>query len=75
MDMTDVLAEAYELVERRQLDEADFRDFVFGNAVRFWAGANPDFFKGTAVESQAASYLGAHSERSRNVISHSAAAE
>lgn len=61
LDMTEVLTEAYELVERRQLDEDDFRDFVFGNAVRFWAGANPDFFKGTAIERQAAAYLPAHS--------------
>ncbi len=27
----------------------DFRDFTFANAVRFWARANPDFFKGTVV--------------------------
>jgi predicted TIM-barrel fold metal-dependent hydrolase len=57
MEMTDVLAEAHELVDRRQLDEDDFRDFVFGNAVRFWGGANPDFFKGTAIEQQAAAYF------------------
>jgi hypothetical protein len=33
------------------------RDFVFGNAVRLWAGMNPDFFKGTVIEKQAAEYL------------------
>jgi hypothetical protein len=27
---------------------------VFTNAVEFWTSANPDFFKGTAVESAAA---------------------
>jgi hypothetical protein len=30
--------------------EDDFRDFVFTYPVEFWAGMNPDFFKGTAVE-------------------------
>jgi predicted TIM-barrel fold metal-dependent hydrolase len=64
LDMTEVLAEAYELVERRQLDQDDFRDFVFGNAVRFWAGANPDFFKGTAIEREAVACLAANPERS-----------
>ena len=57
VEMTDVLAEAYELVERRQLDDDDFSDFVFGNPVRFWGGANPDFFKGTVIEKQAAACL------------------
>ena len=70
IEMTDVLAEAYELVERRQLGEDDFRDFVFGNAVHFWGGANPDFFKGTAIERQAAEYLA-----KSGVVSHSAAGE
>jgi len=56
-DMTHVLAEAYELVTEGLLAEDDFRDFVFGNPVRLWAGANPDFFKGTAIEKQAADYL------------------
>jgi hypothetical protein len=57
VEMTDVLAEAYELVERRQLDNTAFRDFVFGNPVRFWGGSNPDFFKGTVVEPQATAVL------------------
>jgi predicted TIM-barrel fold metal-dependent hydrolase len=51
-DMTEVLVEAYEGVEDGILTEEEFRDFVFGNPVRFWAGTNPNFFKGTAVESQ-----------------------
>jgi predicted TIM-barrel fold metal-dependent hydrolase len=66
IEMTDVLAEAYELVERRQLDEADFRDFVFGNAVHFWGGADADFFKGTVVEQQATEYLAKTSEASQS---------
>jgi predicted TIM-barrel fold metal-dependent hydrolase len=74
VDMSSVLAEAYELVERRQLGENDFRDFVFGNAVRFWAGANPDFFKGTAIERQVAAYLDAQPDSHENAASRSAAA-
>jgi hypothetical protein len=72
--MTNVLAEAYELVERHQVDEADFRDFVFGNAVRFWAGTNPDFFKGTAIEKQAAAYLVSESVAGQRTENESAAA-
>src|SRR6059036_3435797 len=56
-DMTEVVPEAYELVEHGLLDETDFRDFVFENAVRLWGELNPDFFKGTAVERQAAEVL------------------
>ena len=44
VDMADVLAEAYELVDEGLMTEEDFRDFVFGNPVRLWGGANPDFF-------------------------------
>jgi hypothetical protein len=56
-DMTEVVPEAYELVEHELITEADFRDFMFANAVRFWGEVNPDFFKGTAVEKQAAEVL------------------
>jgi predicted TIM-barrel fold metal-dependent hydrolase len=48
-DLREVLPEAWEQVEHGALSEADFRDFTFGNAVRLWAGSNPDFFAGTAV--------------------------
>ena len=51
-DMTDVLGEAYEGVEDGVLSQDDFRDFVFANPVRLWTSMNPDFFVGTAVESQ-----------------------
>jgi predicted TIM-barrel fold metal-dependent hydrolase len=70
VEMTDVLAEAYELVERRQVSDVDFREFVFANPVRFWAGANPDFFKGTVVEKQAAHLL----EQEHGSSHHAAAA-
>ena len=56
-DMTDVVPEAYELVEHELLTVDDFRDFMFTNAVRFWGEVNPDFFKGTAVEKTAAEAL------------------
>jgi predicted TIM-barrel fold metal-dependent hydrolase len=49
-DMGDAAHEAYELVEEGLLSEADFRDMVFTNAVRFWTSTNPNFFKGTVVE-------------------------
>jgi predicted TIM-barrel fold metal-dependent hydrolase len=57
-DMAEVVPEAYELVEHGLLDDHDFRDFMFANAVRFWGEVNPDFFKGTAVEKTAAAVLG-----------------
>src|SRR5207237_9419128 len=56
-DMTEVVPEAYELVEHGLIDEHDFKDFMFENAVRFWGRTNPDFFKGTVVEKQAAEVL------------------
>ena len=51
-DMTDVLGEAYEGVEDGVLSPDDFRDFVFANPARLWTSMNPDFFAGTAIESQ-----------------------
>ncbi len=57
VDMADVLPEAHELVDKGLLSAEDFRDFVFGNPVRLWAGTNPEFFKGTVIEKQAAEYL------------------
>lgn len=57
IDMADVLPEARELVDDGLMAEEDFRDFVFGNPVRLWGETNPNFFKGTVVEKQAAEYL------------------
>ena len=56
-DMTEVVPEAYELVEHGLLTDDDFREFMCTNAVRFWGEVNPDFFKGTVVEKQAAEVL------------------
>lgn len=49
-DMTEVVPEAYELVEKGLISQDDFRDFAFLNQVRMYAGMNPDFYKGTRVE-------------------------
>jgi len=56
-DISIVVEEAYELVEEGILTEEDFRDFTFANPVRLWAANNPNFFKGTAVEREAAAVL------------------
>ena len=56
-DMREVLAEAYEAVEKGLLTEEDFRDFSFVNPVRFWGEVNPAFFEGTRVEAEAAHVL------------------
>jgi predicted TIM-barrel fold metal-dependent hydrolase len=56
-DMRLVVVEAYELVDDGLITADDFRDFAFANAVRLHGGANPDFFRGTAVEKEAAEVL------------------
>ncbi|HUG35607.1 MAG TPA: amidohydrolase family protein [Candidatus Limnocylindrales bacterium] len=50
VDMTEVLEEAYELVEHGLVGPEDLREFVFENPVRLHTALNPDFFKGTVVE-------------------------
>jgi len=56
-EMTAVLPEAREMVDEGRATENDFRDFVFANAARFWTALNPDFFRGTSVESAVAAAL------------------
>jgi hypothetical protein len=56
-NMRDTVAEAYELVEHGLMTDADFKAFVFTNQVEVYAGNNPDFFKGTRVEAEAAKAL------------------
>ena len=58
-DMTEVLPEAYELVDDGLITTDDFRDFTFANAVRLWGTQNPRFFEGTAVAKAAAAVLAA----------------
>jgi predicted TIM-barrel fold metal-dependent hydrolase len=50
VDMTEVLEEAYELVEHGMITEDDLREFLFSNPARLHTSLNPDFFKGTVVE-------------------------
>jgi predicted TIM-barrel fold metal-dependent hydrolase len=59
-DMTEVLAEAHELVDDGIITDDDFRDFVFTFPLEFWTGMNPNFFKGTAVEKPAEACLKAN---------------
>jgi predicted TIM-barrel fold metal-dependent hydrolase len=56
-DVTEVLEEAYEMVERGWIGEAAFRDFVFTNPARFYTGTNPAFFEGTVVEKAVADLI------------------
>jgi len=56
-EMSGILEEAWELIEHGSIDEADFRDFVFANPVRFYTSVNPKFFDGTRVASAAASIV------------------
>ncbi len=56
-EMAGVLPEAYELVEHGLITDADFKDFMFTNPVQFYGEANPDFYKGTKVEKEAAALL------------------
>ncbi len=50
-DMSDVLAEAWEMVDRGWIDEDAFTKFTFVNPARFYTDTNPSFFEGTVVES------------------------
>jgi len=58
-EMTEVLEEAHESVERGWLDAARFRDFVFANVARFYTDSNAGFFHGTRVERAVAEQIGA----------------
>ncbi len=51
-DISEVVPSAYGLVTAGVISEEDFRDFTFANPARLYLRGNPDFFKGTAVESQ-----------------------
>ncbi len=48
-DFRGVLPEAWELVERGALDEAQFRAFTCDNVASLMTTTNPDFFSGTSV--------------------------
>ena len=53
VDATEVIEEAWEMVEHGFITQANFREFTFGNAVALHGGMNPDFFSGTIVEDAA----------------------
>ena len=57
-DFREVIPEAFEMVERGFVTEADFREFTFSNAARLHTRNNPEFFKGTVVEQAVADELG-----------------
>lgn len=50
VDMSEVLEEAYELVEHGLISSENFRAFVFTNAASLHTSLKADFFKGTVVE-------------------------
>ena len=56
-DVSEVLEEAYEMVDNGWIDKVAFRQFVFTNPARFYTGTNPRFFEGTVVESAVADLL------------------
>jgi predicted TIM-barrel fold metal-dependent hydrolase len=56
-DMTETLAESYELVEKELITDGDFREFTFTNLIKLHTALNRDFFKGTAIEADVAKVL------------------
>ena len=56
-NMSEVVTEAYELVEEEKIDAGGFRRFVFENPVHFWGKTNPAFFEGTGVAKAAQQVL------------------
>ncbi len=57
-DMSGILAEAHELVDEGIISADDFERFVFRNPAELFAGMNPRFFAGTAVEADVQRLLG-----------------
>jgi hypothetical protein len=51
-DLTEVLAESWQLVEEGVITEADFKAWTFDNPYKLYTEAKADFFKGTAIESK-----------------------
>ena len=54
---TEVVPEAYEMVEDGLASAADFRDLTFANVVRLFGRQNPRFFAGTRVAAAAEAVL------------------
>ena len=53
VDATEVIEEAWEMVEHGFISRANFREFTFTNAVECYCGMDGDFFKGTIIENDA----------------------
>ena len=53
MDARSILSEAYSLVDAGLLTSDDFSAFTWRNPVALHMGMNPDYFKGTVIESDA----------------------
>jgi len=67
-EMSAILDEAFEQVERGRLTQDEFREFTFSNAVELYAGGNRGFFAGTAVEKDALGVLAARRDRKAGPI-------
>jgi predicted TIM-barrel fold metal-dependent hydrolase len=52
--MNEVIVEAFELLEDKIIDAADFKAFTFDNPVTLHQSSNQDFFRGTVCEQEAA---------------------
>ena len=59
-DMSGVLQEAWEMVEKGTINEDNFKDFVFTNTAEMHAQMDPDFYKGTVVEDAVAKVMATH---------------
>ena len=57
MEARTVLSEAWSLVEGQLLSKDDFRELTFVNPAKMHLGMNPDYFKGTAIEAEAAALV------------------
>lgn len=49
-DVSEVLLEVTEAIEKGYLGIDNARDLVFRIPLEFWASANPDFFRGTSLD-------------------------
>jgi predicted TIM-barrel fold metal-dependent hydrolase len=50
IDMSEVLEEAYELVEHEMISLDEFKQFTFSNAAKLHTAQNSEYFAGTVVE-------------------------
>src|SRR5690606_6108210 len=51
-ELTEPLAETWDLVQEGAITAEDFKALVFNNPYQFYTANNPDFFKGTQVEAK-----------------------